>query len=161
MDPHLSSVINKRKSAILCSVIEYRRGGKPDEKINEQLRSPWFLRFLGDAFDAIPQGNTLVQFYRDKKTGWLNYIFIPRKHYDPIRKLILKRQHDITGIPWDEFDDLLFIGEPRSLGELAKLHRGLYTSGTVLPTGHSLPKYSECRCANIRMIPMTNRLWSS
>ena len=67
MDPHLSSVINKRKSAILCSVIEYRRGGKPDEKINEQLRSPWFLRFLGDAFDAIPQGNTLVQFYRDKK----------------------------------------------------------------------------------------------
>lgn len=120
MDPHLSSVINKRKSAILCSVIEYRRGGKPDEKINEQLRSPWFLRFLGDAFDAIPQGNTLVQFYRDKKTGWLNYIFIPRKHYDPVRKLILKRQHDITGIPWDEFDDLLFIGEPRSLGELAK-----------------------------------------
>ena len=108
MDPHLSSVIDKRKSAILCSVIEYRRGGKPDEKINEQLRSPWFLRFLGDAFDAIPQGNTLVQFYRDKKTGWLNYIFIPRKHYDPVRKLILKRQHDITGIPWDEFDDLLF-----------------------------------------------------
>lgn len=120
MDTHLSSVINKRKSAILCSPIEFRRNGKPDEAINTQLRSPWFLRFLGDALDAIPQGNTLVQFFRDRKTGWVNYILIPRKHYDPVRRLILKRQHDITGVSWDEFEDLLFIGEPRSLGELAK-----------------------------------------
>lgn len=121
MDTHLSSVINKRKSAILCSPIEFRRNGKPDETINEQLRSPWFLRFLGDALDSISHGNTLVQFFRDKKTGWVNYILIPRKHYDPVRRLILKRQHDITGISWDEFDDLLFIGEPRALGDLTKV----------------------------------------
>lgn len=120
LDTHLSSVITKRKSAILCSPIEFGRKGKPDEAVNEQLRSPWFLRFLADAFDSIPQGNTLVQFYRDRKTGWVNYSLVPRKHYDPVRRLILRHQTDITGIPWDEFDDLLFIGEPRAPGELAK-----------------------------------------
>ena len=120
MDPHLSSVISKRKSSVLCSYIEFRRNDKPDKKINEQLRSPWFLRFIGDIEDVIMKGNTLVQFGRNPKTGWIDYTIIPRKHYDPVRRLILCRQHDITGISWDEFDDLLFIGEPRSLGELAK-----------------------------------------
>ena len=120
MDTHLSSVITKRKSAILCSIVEFRRNGKPDEAINAQLRSPWFLRFLEDALDSIVYGNTLVQFFRDSKSGWINYTMVPRKHYDPVRKLILHRQHDICGNSWEEFGDLLFIGEPRKLGELAK-----------------------------------------
>lgn len=120
MDTHLSSVINKRKSAVLCSPIEFRRNGRPDDKINEQLRSPWFFNFLGDVMDAPMQGSTLVQFFRDPKTGWLDYTLVPRKHYDPVRRLLLHRQTDITGVSWDEFDDLLFIGKPRSLGELAK-----------------------------------------
>lgn len=120
MDTHLSSVIHKRKSAILCSIIEFRRNGKPDEAINVQLRSPWFLNFLGDAMDALMQGDTLVQFFRNPKTGWVDYALVPRKHYDPVRRLLLHRQTDITGPSWDEFDDLLFIGQPRALGELAK-----------------------------------------
>lgn len=120
MDTHLSSVINKRKSAILCSPIEFRRNGKPDDAINEQLRSPWFFSFLGDVLDAIMHGSTLVQFFREPKTGWLDYTLVPRKHYDPVRRLLLRHQTDITGTPWDEFDDLLFIGRSRALGELAK-----------------------------------------
>lgn len=120
MDTHLSSVIGKRKSSILCSPIEFRRNGKPDERINEQLRSPWFLSFLGDAMDALMQGSTLVQFYRNPKTGWIDYDLVPRKHYDPVKRILLRRQTDITGISWDEYPDLLFIGHPRSLGELAK-----------------------------------------
>lgn len=120
MDTHLSSVISKRKSSILCSPIEFRRNGKPDEHINEQLRSPWFLNFLGDAIDAMMYGSTLVQFFRDPKTGWIDYDLVPRKHYDPVKRILLHRQNDITGTPWDEYPDLLFIGHPRQLGELAK-----------------------------------------
>lgn len=120
MDAHLSSVLNKRKSAILCTPIEFRRAGKPDERINEMLRSPWFYHFQGDVFDALMQGSTLVQFFRDQRSGWPDYSLVPRKHYDPVRRLILKRQTDITGTPWDDYDDLLFIGQPRALGELAK-----------------------------------------
>ena len=48
MDTHLTSVIEKRKNAALASSIEFRRNGKPDEKVNKQIRSPWFRKFIGD-----------------------------------------------------------------------------------------------------------------
>lgn len=118
MDAHLASVIGKRKSAVLCTPIEFRRNGIPDETINEQLKSPWFFNFVSDALDAIFWGFTLVQFY--KKEKWMDYDLIPRKHVDPVRRLIMRRQTDINGDAWDEFDDLLFIGKPDSLGLLAQ-----------------------------------------
>ena len=52
MDTHLTSVIEKRKNAALASSIEFRRNGKPDEKVNKQIRSPWFRKFIGDILDA-------------------------------------------------------------------------------------------------------------
>lgn len=118
MDTHLSSVIDKRVNAVLCSQIEFRRGGKPDERVNQQLRSPWFLNFLRDAMDAQFWGFSLMQFYLEK--NWINYDLIDRKHVDPIRRLILHQQTDIHGTSWDEFNNLLFIGNPRKHGLLAK-----------------------------------------
>ena len=118
MDTHLSCVIEKRKNAILCSAIEFRRNGKPDDMVNEQIRSPWFNRLVGDIIDSRFWGFTLCQFYRDGE--WAGYDLIPRKHVDPVRKLILRRQTDITGLPWDDYTDLLFVGSPDDLGLLAK-----------------------------------------
>ena len=46
LDTHLSSVLEKRKSAVLSSQIEFSRDGKPDKAIGEMLESPWFLDFL-------------------------------------------------------------------------------------------------------------------
>ena len=40
LDAHLSSVIDKRKNAVLCSSVEFQRNGKPDDAINEQILSP-------------------------------------------------------------------------------------------------------------------------
>lgn len=113
-DAHLRAVIQKRKSAVLSIPIEFQRKGKPDEKIAEQLRSPWFYHFLEDILDTSVFGNTLVQFYIEN--GWIGYDMIPRKHFDPVNKLILKNQGDTKGIPFEEFPDLLFVGEPRDLG---------------------------------------------
>lgn len=48
MDTHLSCVLEKRKNAVLCSNMEFRVDGKPDDKINEQIQSPWFNRLVGD-----------------------------------------------------------------------------------------------------------------
>ena len=39
---------------------------------------------------------------------------------EPVRKLILTRQTDLLGTPWEEFADLLFIGRSSDLGLLAK-----------------------------------------
>ncbi len=118
MDSHLSCVIEKRRNAILCSDIEFRRDGKPDDKVNEQIRSPWFSRLVSDIIDSRFWGFTLCQFFKDGE--WVDYNLIPRKHADPVRRIILRHQTDITGIPWDEYPDLLFVGRPDDLGLLAK-----------------------------------------
>lgn len=118
MDSHLSCVIEKRRNAVLCSDIEFRRDGKPDDKINEQIHSPWFSRLVSDIIDARFWGFTLCQFFKDGE--WIDYNLVPRKHADPVRRLILRHQTDITGIAWNEYPDLLFVGRPDDLGLLAK-----------------------------------------
>ncbi len=118
LDTHLSSVIDKRKAAILSSNIEFHRNGKPDEEINEQLFSPWFYRCVADILDARFWGFSLLQFYKNDE--WIDYDLVPRKHVDPIRKLILTRQTDIQGTSWEEFEDLLFIGGSTDLGLFAR-----------------------------------------
>lgn len=118
IDTHLSCVIEKRKNAVLCSQIEFRRNGKPDDRVNEQIHSPWFNRCIADLLDARFWGFSLLQFYRNGE--WVDYDLIPRKHADPVRRLILRHQTDITGTSWDEYPDLLFVGGAEDLGLLAK-----------------------------------------
>jgi hypothetical protein len=118
LDPHLGSVIQKRKAAILGSPIEFRRQGIPDERINDNIKSPWFYRFIGDVMDAKFWGLTMVQFYVNDK-GWLDYTLVPRKHIDPQLQLIHRRQGDITGISFSEYPNLLLVEGPERLGRLA------------------------------------------
>lgn len=118
-DGHLNAVINKRKAAILNAPIEFQRNGKVDEQIQEQLRSPWFYNCMADLWDSIMWGCTAVQFFREGK--WLNYVLVPRKHIDPVRGLIMRRQSDITGIPISEYSDMLVVGKPNDLGLLARV----------------------------------------
>ena len=48
-DTHLSSVIDKRVNAVLATGIEFRKkDNTPHERINEQIRSPWFSRLVHD-----------------------------------------------------------------------------------------------------------------
>ena len=131
LDPHLLSVIRKRKAAILGSPIEFRRGGVPDDAINGQIQSPWFYRFINDVLDAKFWGFTLVQFFIDEK-GWIDYTLVPRKHVDPQLSLIRRHQSDIVGIPFDEYDDLLMIRDSEPLGLLACCcPYTIYKRGTV------------------------------
>jgi phage gp29-like protein len=120
LDTHLSSVIDKRKKAILNARIEFVRNGVPDEKINEQLRSPWFLRFLNDLLDTEYWGFSVFQFFNDA-TGWINYDLIPRKHVSPEEGLILRRQEDSSGELFESFPNLVTIGNQYDLGLLNKI----------------------------------------
>lgn len=120
MDSHLFSVLRKQKAAVLSSPIQFMRNGKVDKAMDEHIKSPWFLRFLGDLVDHdwFGVGGSLFQFYRDDK-GWINYDLVPRKNVDAINRVILRNQTDLTGESWDEFGNLLFLGEPRQIGNLA------------------------------------------
>lgn len=119
MDTHLSSVIDKRINAVLCTEIEFTRAdGTTDDAITEQIRSPWFSRFVRDILEAQFWGFTLCQFFRDGE--WIDYNLIPRKHVCPLRQIIKRNQADTEGPAWDEYPGLIFIGRPDDLGLLAK-----------------------------------------
>lgn len=131
MDPHLFSVVQKRKSGVLGRKIEFRRNGVPDDKVNEQISSPWFLKFISDALDAEYWGFTLVQFFINKK-GWIDYFLVPRKHIDPVLRIIKTRQEDINGESFDNYADLLMIKGKEPLGILARTAPYvIYKRGTI------------------------------
>lgn len=119
LDPHLFAVVQKRKAGTLKRRIEFRRDGMPDDRVNAQISSPWFMRFIEDALDAHFWGFTLVQFYINEN-GWIDYFHVPRKHVDPVQNLIKHRQTDIVGVPFENYPDLLMINGKEPLGILAR-----------------------------------------
>ncbi len=120
IDSHLFAVLRKQKAAILASQIQFTRDGEVDEKIKEHIQSPWFSNFIEDIIDDewIGVGGSLFQFYTDDN-GWITYQLIDRKHVDASRRAILMHQEDIIGDSWDEFRNLLYIGNPHQIGNLA------------------------------------------
>ena len=88
LDSHLFSVLRKQKAAVLSTPIQFMRDGKLDEAMQQHIKSPWFLQFLGDLYDHEWEGvgGTLFQFYRDER-GWINYTLIPRKNFDAINRV--------------------------------------------------------------------------
>lgn len=120
LDLHLSGIIDKRLRGVTKIPIEFQKGGKTDEAISAQLRSPWFKQLRKDLIMSQFWGYTLVQFYTDDD-GNIRYDLIDRKHYDPIHRKLLKFQGDIDGISIDEFPDTLFVGRERDLGIFAEL----------------------------------------
>lgn len=120
LDLHLSGILDKRLRGVTKIPIEFQRDGKTDEAISKQLRSPWFKQLRKDLIMSQFWGFTLVQFWTDED-GNLRYDLIDRKHYDPIRRKLLKFQGDIEGIDIDTFPDTLFVGKERDLGILSEL----------------------------------------
>jgi len=120
LDSHLFSVRRKQKAAILSTPIQFMRDGEVDERMKEHINSPWFNHFVEDLIDDEWEGvgGSLFQFYREKN-GWINYELIPRKHVDAINRTILRNQTDLAGVSWDEFSDLLYVGNPRQIGSLS------------------------------------------
>ena len=65
MDLHLSGLIDKRKDGVSLVPIEFRRDGKPDDIINEQIQAPWFSDFVEDILMTKFYGYGLFQFVKD------------------------------------------------------------------------------------------------
>ena len=121
LDLHLSGVLAKRLRGVTKFQIQFlRNDGKTDEAISAQLRSPWFKQFRRDLIMSEFWGFTLVQFYLDADNN-IKYDLIDRKHYDPVRKELLKFQNDHQGIPIHNFSDCLFVGTERGLGIFAEI----------------------------------------
>ena len=122
LDPFLSGVIDKRRIGVSRIPVEFRRDGKPVDEVNRQIRAPWFRKFLKDVLDSKLWGYALFQFYRNEKDGYINYYKVPYKHYEPVKRQLLRNQEDETGVPIDAFENMLCVcDDPRSLGIMAEL----------------------------------------
>ena len=120
LDLHLAGTLDKRLRAVTRFPIEFWRNGEADDVITPQLKSPWFKEMRKDLLMSEFWGFTLIQLYLDDE-GWIQYDLIPRKHYDPIKKKLLKFQGDQDGRNIEEFQNMLFIGSERGLGVFAEL----------------------------------------
>lgn len=131
-DGHLSGIIQKRLSAVARERFEFQRDGKPVDEVNAQIRSPWFRNFVKEAVKSKLWGFTLCQFRRDEK-GWITFDLIDRKHFDPVKREVLRYETDVNGVPLDAFDNCLLIcDEPRGLGVLATCAPyALYKRGNI------------------------------
>ena len=131
LDLHLSGLIDKRLDGVSLCPIEFTRDGKPDDAINEQIHAPWFSDFVDDLLMTKFYGYGLFQFYREG--DWINYFKVPYKHFDPVRREILRYESDTAGIPLDDFANMLYVGKgDRDLGLMRKLvPMVLYKRGNV------------------------------
>lgn len=132
MDTHLTGVINKRMAGVRRMRVEFRRDSVPDDTVNERLRGPWFRRLTSDILWSKFWGFSLMQFYT-APDGGIGYDLIDRKHYDPVRREILRYETDSTGIPVDQFADVLCVSEgDRDLGLLSRITpMVLYKRGNI------------------------------
>lgn len=129
-DPHLSSVIEKRKLSVSGCKIEFLRNGQQDPRINELIAAPWFTRFTNEALDTQGFGFSLFQFYREGR--WINYDLIPRKHVDPHHRIIRTHQTDTSGYSFNEFNNLLSVGTTSDLGKLKKVAKAVIYKNNAL-----------------------------
>lgn len=131
-DGHLKGIINKRLSAVARERFEFQRDGKPVDEVNDQIRSPWFRRFIKEAVNSKLWGFSLFQFKRDEQ-GWITFDLIDRKHYDPVKKEVLLYERDVNGLPLEMFSNCLVVcDDPRGLGDLATCAPyALYKRGNI------------------------------
>lgn len=120
LDLHLTSVLDKRLRAATRFPIEFWRNGEADDVITPQLKSPWFKEMRKELLLSQFWGYTLLQFYLDEE-GWIQFDSINRKHYDPVKRILLKNQSDQEGVSIDRFENMLFVGTERGLGIYAEL----------------------------------------
>lgn len=131
-DPHLIGIHRKRLVGACRTPIEFIRNEKADDQINELLKQPWFRRFRKEVVESEFWGFSLLQFYRDID-GNIDFDSIPRKHYDPVQKIVLRYQSDTDGAPLEMFSNTLVIGnDPRGLGIMsAVMPYVLYKRGNI------------------------------
>ena len=131
-DPHLIGIHRKRLVGACRTPIEFIRNEKADEQINDLLKQPWFRKFRKEVVESEFWGFSLLQFYLDSD-GSIDFDSIPRKHYDPVQKVVLRYQSDTNGAPLEAFSNTLVVGnDPRGLGIMsAVMPYVLYKRGNM------------------------------
>lgn len=142
MDTHLSCVLEKRKNAVLCSNMEFRVDGKPDDKINEQIQSPWFNRWWVTSLMR-NSGASRSASSTSCRSGWIMTWYHASMWIRSGNSSCATRR-TLPAIPGMNIPTCcLWVHRP-IWGCWPRLHLGSSTNVTLRATGHSSPRYSAC-----------------
>lgn len=119
LDSHLLGIMRQRRIAISKFPIEFVNAeGEVDGAIMEQIRSPWFREFLKSLLDPWAYGFAAYQFWKDDE-GYIQFTNIDKRHIQPFTKEVLQLSTNMSGVPLDQFENTLFLGNPEDIGALA------------------------------------------
>lgn len=119
LDTHLFGTLRQRRIAISQFPIEFvNKNGEVDDAIMDQIRAPWFREFLKSLLDPWAYGFAAYQFWKDED-GFIQFTNIDKRHIQPFTKEVLQLSSNMHGVPLDQFENTLFLGDPSDIGALA------------------------------------------
>lgn len=121
-DPHLDSIMDKRTRAVRTAEIVWEN--IDNDKLKEQLHSPWFFELLSQMMQTVFKGHTLIGFKPNKVTGVVDTYIVPRQNVNPELGLITKEIYGNTGISYKEGrypKYIMEMGKPEHIGKLSRI----------------------------------------
>lgn len=113
-DTVLGDAVDKRVRAITNSEILFQKDKKEVEAMTDFIDTEEFELIVTEMMNTKFYGKTVIELY------WENGVFkpycVPRKHLNTNLKRILKSTSDSDGIPYENDDFLLNIGDDTNLG---------------------------------------------
>lgn len=119
LDPHLSSVIDKRLMAVTNVKIRFVKDGKDVEGLAKLLKSKEFKYLLKEILKAKLWGISLLE----NSFNPYKVYSVPRKHIRPLTGIISYEQSGSTGFSYKEgmfLNTMMEIGEPDDFGLILK-----------------------------------------
>lgn len=118
IDGYLSDAFSKRKAAVTNSELTFQNEkGELNSDVMKMIDTIEFETLLNLIVDVIGWGRTGIEF--DFSNGFAAHE-IPKKHINLINKNILINDSDESGIPYEDDDHLLILGEARHYGLFMK-----------------------------------------
>lgn len=117
LDGHLSGLIMKRMETVLNKKLRFVKDKKEVEGVCDLINTKEFREAAKEILKHIYWGVSGLEFLPGPKFCFKK---IPSKHIKPEKRVIAINQTDYDGIPYEELDNIMVIGEERELGLLLK-----------------------------------------
>lgn len=116
-DPVLGNAVEKRITAITNADLLFQTDGKENEAMSDFIDTPEFEKLLREVMLSKFYGKSVIElaFTPDFKA-----VNIKRQHLNTDRKEIIKEVYDEHGIPYEDNDFLLNVGDDKDLGIFLK-----------------------------------------
>jgi SPP1 gp7 family putative phage head morphogenesis protein len=124
LDPHLTSVINQRKKAVLArELVLVDANGEINEEKTKLFKKKWFRKLLDYCLDAKYYGFSLIDLGPLVDDAFPDIRLVPRQYVRPELNIVVNALGGMTGVSLDDPKYSkwnIFIGEREDLGLLAK-----------------------------------------